>query len=110
MFQFFFFLTGHYSPIFKRRKTYTSFLFFVTTACTATTGAFQFPSLCADQRLDMGSGFASSTKVTVGLTCCPFTLKQDCVLSSGSLQSQLVKSHYFSAGLQNALTGFFCDM
>jgi len=40
-----------------RRKTYTSFLFFVTTAGTATTGAFEFPSLGADQRLDMGSGF-----------------------------------------------------
>ena len=66
----------------------TSFaLFFVSTACTTTTGTFKFPSLGADERLNVGSGFASGAEVTVGLACCPPSLKQDGVLSSGSLQS-----------------------
>ena len=86
------------------------YLFFVSTAGTTTTGAFEFPSFGANQRFDVRAGFASCAKVTIGLASCPSALKQDGVFSLWSLQSQLVESHYFSACLQNALTGLFCDV
>merc|ERR550517_1309118 len=66
-----------------RRKNIQENLFFVTTAFTTTTGTFEFPSLSANERLNVGSGFASGTEVTVGFASCPSALKQDGVLSSG---------------------------
>merc|ERR1739848_960139 len=89
-----------------RRKNIQENLFFVTTAFTTPTGTFEFPSPSANERLNVGSGFASGTEVTVGFASCPSALKQDGVLSSGSLQSQLVQSHNFSAGLQNGSRAF----
>ena len=41
-------------------------LLLVTTALTTTTSPFEFPSLGANQRLDMRAGFASSSEMTVG--------------------------------------------
>ena len=46
-------------------------LLLVTTALTTTTSPFEFPSLGANQRLDMRAGFASSSEMTVGPASCP---------------------------------------
>ena len=46
-------------------------LFLVTTALTTTTSPLEFPSLGANQRLNMRAGFASSSEMTVGSASCP---------------------------------------
>ena len=85
-------------------------LFLVSTGGSATASAFEFPALGPDEGLDVRAGGSSGAKVTVGLPSGSASLHQNRILTCGCLQSELVKGHHLTAGLQNTLTGFFCHM